>query len=206
MSRRLIMAGNAGSLPSDGLVFYASFRENLIAETGQALSGGGRIIVDETLGRQVMDLAGGAVTFSSDGLPEGDQPFSIACKVCLPHGHKDGFFVFGWGSTPYSSTVAGLACSSSGIALRNWGALRIGNVTGTNWHHLAATYDGSTARFYVDGHLDSSAGISGLTTGNETGSFGTWWAGDSTPCRYANARIYNRALSDAEIIALAKEV
>lgn len=206
MSRRLMMFGGAGNIPTEGLVFYASFREALAAETGQDMNiVGATLVTDDILGRAVMCLEGGSVTFPSDGLPKGDQPFAIACKVCLPRGPHDGFFAFGWGSTPYSSTVAGLACSSSGIELRNWGTLHLGNVTGTDWYHLAATYDGSTARFYVDGHFDSSMEISGLTTGNETGSFGTWWAGDSTPCRYANARIYNRALGDAEVAALAGE-
>ena len=153
-----------------------------------------------------MCRSSGAVTFPATDLPKGDQPFTVACKICLPDGPSDGFFAFGWGSTPWGPTVAGLVCSSIGIGMRNWGALHIGNISGTDWHHFAGTYDGGTARFYVDGHLDSSVAISGLTTGNESGSFGTWWAGDSTPCRYANARIYNRALSPGEVAELAKEL
>ena len=44
--------------------------------------------------------------------------------------------------------------------------------------------------------------------GTETGAFGTWWAtGDiHGPVRRANARIYNRALTAAEIKTLAGEI
>lgn len=210
MSRRLMMAGRVGggTIPTEGSVFFASFREGLTAETGQELDvrGDASLEFDAAIGREVMCLSSGAVTFPATGLSEGDQPFTVACKICLPHGPKDGFFAFGWGSTPWGPTVAGLACSSSGLGLRNWGALNIGSIYGTDWHHLAGTYDGSTARFYVDGNLNSSVEISRLTTGNETGSFGTWWTGDLTSCRYANARIYNRALLPGEVAALAKEL
>jgi len=205
--RALLMAaaGGGGDL-TEGLVFYASFRSGIWAESGQELTVDGEAYwaFDDELGRGAMFFSYGSVKFSTENLPVGDEPFTVAAKLRLPYGPHDGFFAFGWGSTPYGPTVAGLACSSSGLGLRNWG-FGLGDVGGTDWHHLAGTYDGVTVRFYVDGQLDSAMSISGLTTGGETGSFGTFWAGDYTDCRCANARIYNRALSAAEVASLAKE-
>ena len=49
----------------------------------------------------------------------------------------------------------------------------------TNWHHIAASYDGSTMRLYIDGTLDASASIgltmpdtsNSLMIGNDLGSY-----------------------------------
>jgi hypothetical protein len=49
----------------------------------------------------------------------------------------------------------------------------------TNWHHIAATYDGSTMRLYIDGTLDATASvgltmpdtINSLMIGNSLGSY-----------------------------------
>ena len=69
------------------------------------------------------------------------------------------------------------------------------------WEHVAATYDGATARFYVDGVEVASKPF----TGN-VGNSNTWRLGayGNTPAGFFdglidNVRIYDRALSAAEI-------
>ena len=69
------------------------------------------------------------------------------------------------------------------------------------WTHLAATYDGATMRFYVNGVQASSRAQTGgilastlpLTIGGDT-TYGQYWSG-----LIDEVRIYNRALSASEI-------
>ncbi len=78
------------------------------------------------------------------------------------------------------------------------------------WHHVAATYDGATAKIYIDGTLDASAPAAG-DVGDSTGSLtfahnAVREAGQEPNGFLAGAldevRWYNRALSAAEVTAL----
>ncbi len=78
--------------------------------------------------------------------------------------------------------------------------------TGATWFHLAVTYDGSDVRLYVNGVEENSTGKTGnIATSNQnvrigarhTDSMGEWFWGDID-----DVRIYNRALSPAEITSL----
>jgi hypothetical protein len=71
------------------------------------------------------------------------------------------------------------------------------------WQHVAATYDGSVARFYVDGVQTASATFTGNVGDSNTwriGAYGTS-AGGFFDGRIDNVRIYDRALSASEIAA-----
>ena len=75
-------------------------------------------------------------------------------------------------------------------------------VAGT-WQHLAATFDGTVARFYVDGAEVADRTVSGGFGGSNTWQVGAY---DSTPTGFFDGvideiRIYSRALSEAEIVA-----
>jgi hypothetical protein len=69
------------------------------------------------------------------------------------------------------------------------------------WTHLAATYDGATLRLYVNGTLAASRAQSGpmatTTSSLRIGGNGVW--GEYFQWRIDEVRIYNRALSQAEI-------
>jgi chitodextrinase len=71
------------------------------------------------------------------------------------------------------------------------------------WEHVAATYDGSTARFYIGG-IEVASKAFGGTVGNSNtwrlGSYETTATGFFDG-RIDNVRIYSRALSAAEIAA-----
>jgi hypothetical protein len=76
------------------------------------------------------------------------------------------------------------------------------------WYFVVGTYDGSTQKLYVDGILDSSASVSGsIGTNNEP-----LLIGKHRGCKsqhfdgvLEDVRIYDRALSEAEIQTLYKE-
>jgi hypothetical protein len=78
-------------------------------------------------------------------------------------------------------------------------------VNGSTWIHVAATYDGSTIKLYINGTLESSRSASfqigvndlALGIGAEPGGY--------RPMQGVidDVRVYTRALSDAEIRALA---
>lgn len=74
------------------------------------------------------------------------------------------------------------------------------------WYHICGTHDGSTARIYVDGQeVDSTPGAPAIGSTSPVmyigGRSGT--AGDSFTGEIDDLRIYNRALSAAEISLLA---
>lgn len=78
----------------------------------------------------------------------------------------------------------------------------------STWYHVAANYDGDTARIFVNGVLNNSAAIAKtlhpvsapLTVGAST----TGWLSNEFffPGKLDQIRVYNRALSSAEITRL----
>ncbi len=100
-------------------------------------------------------------------------------------------------------------CTPTGLAPCVGGTFSSATLYGTNalplnrWSHLAATYDGVTMRLYVDGVQVSSrlqtgniaASTDPLTIGGDLIS-SQFWAG-----RIDEVRVYNRALSAAQILS-----
>ena len=72
---------------------------------------------------------------------------------------------------------------------------------GGQWQYLAATFDGSTARFYIDGVQVASRSVTssvGSSNNWRIGAYGSV-AGGFFDGLIDNVRIYNRALSDTEV-------
>jgi hypothetical protein len=69
------------------------------------------------------------------------------------------------------------------------------------WQHVAATYDGSVARFYVDGAQTATTTFSGSVGTSNTWRIGAYDspAGGFLDGQVDNVRIYDRALSASEI-------
>jgi hypothetical protein len=90
----------------------------------------------------------------------------------------------------YSTAIPADRTISSGVTVNDG-----------NWHLLTGTHDGATARLYVDGVLRVSETNTLL---NE--SFGTGWLFSNLTNYFAGTiddpRIYNRALSQAEVTSL----
>ncbi|MDQ6993128.1 MAG: DUF5011 domain-containing protein [Mariprofundus sp.] len=73
------------------------------------------------------------------------------------------------------------------------------------WHHVAVSYDGTSARFYIDGALDSTVAAAGALAPITTANINVGGSGNTVD--YFNGdidevRIYNRMLNMAEITAL----
>ncbi|MEM6448676.1 MAG: LamG-like jellyroll fold domain-containing protein, partial [Cyanobacteria bacterium P01_D01_bin.105] len=82
-----------------------------------------------------------------------------------------------------------------------------GQLTANEWHHVAATYDGEALRFYIDGQLDSNVVYTDIdfAINNEDLIVGAQLPGGDEYFDGAldDVRVYNRALSNVEVNALA---
>ena len=73
-------------------------------------------------------------------------------------------------------------------------------VEDNTWHHVALTYDGSTIRLIQDGLIVDSKPASGnIQTGSEVLAFGKYYDSPSCNCNLDEIRIWDRALTTAEI-------
>jgi hypothetical protein len=80
----------------------------------------------------------------------------------------------------------------------------VANFWDTNWHHIALTYDGTTAKLYADGTLRTSAAktwnlVPALAyIGRQVNTAAEYWNGSID-----DVRLYSRVLSDNEVAVLA---
>ena len=83
------------------------------------------------------------------------------------------------------------------------------NIVDGKWHHIVGVYDGVKKYIYVDGKLDKSMNSSGVvTTNNNPLHVGNdaVWPGNEYNGSIDDVRIYNRALSAAEVTAMSDVV
>ncbi|MCV6636304.1 LamG-like jellyroll fold domain-containing protein [Candidatus Albibeggiatoa sp. nov. NOAA] len=83
-----------------------------------------------------------------------------------------------------------------------WSATASGVVDDNTWHHIAATYDGSEKKIYIDGELSKAE----ATTGNFETTTNPFYIGGLAGSRQTNgiideARVWNIARTQAEIQA-----
>ena len=94
-----------------------------------------------------------------------------------------------------------LGVQSNKVAVGYWGYYTVGNTSIENnkWYHIAATYDGTTTRIYLNGVLDGSeikavnTPVGKIMIGNRANDVHTLYGFAD------NIRVYNRALSEEEI-------
>ena len=145
---------------------------------------------------------------------------TLAAHICPDaFGDWQGIITKGINTGPYSMQVWELVISRFAS---NWGT-PVGSQGGGEWnsmttmvagncYDIATTYDGTTVRFYIDGVLDGNQPVpspslifgtaaENLTIGVDFPGGDEYFDGD-----IASARVYNRALSQAEIQALQVEV
>lgn len=122
------------------------------------------------------------------------------------------------GSTGYeSSQYQGVEIYLNGLAI-GYMSTRISSGGGTSyndlhstynynqWYQITQTYDGTTQKLYINGSLYTSASKSGLQNKpNKTYMIGAHHVASGAPGEFANNAIghyliYNRALSDAEVL------
>jgi hypothetical protein len=99
------------------------------------------------------------------------------------------------GSSGNAPAVGGTFSPGGNTNLFASGALPV-----NSWTHLAATFDGATLRLYVNGvQVASQARTGTLTTSNAVLTIGHNIFGERFIGRIDEVRIYNRALTAAEI-------
>jgi len=89
----------------------------------------------------------------------------------------------------------------------NWISAEVGDIN-NEWHHAVGTFDGTQLKIYVDGGLLSTKDyVGGIATSVHNVAIGTNTeaSGRLSEGIHDEVRIYNRALSDAEILYLASK-
>lgn len=109
--------------------------------------------------------------------------------------------------TVYNNNIPETEIFIGGVSYDTRSASGGTTLTTGQWYQLAGTYDGSTLKTYVNGVLDRQISVSGsmdatafpITIGKTADSAANYFNG-----LIDDARVYNRALSAAEIAALYK--
>ena len=102
-----------------------------------------------------------------------------------------------------TTTTVNMYTGSGGVGIRfylNNGAMGVATTTPLNtWYQFAATWDGATMKLYINGQFAASNAYSvPLSYANGW----PWFIGESFSGNMNDVRIYNRALSSAEVMAL----
>jgi hypothetical protein len=107
----------------------------------------------------------------------------------------DGYYLMASSSTNNRPAVGGTFTAG------NQNTIGTAGLAVNTWTHLAATFDGATVRLYVNGvQVASKAQTAPLTPTTGTLQIGAdSYAGENFAGRIDEVRVYNRALSQAEI-------
>ena len=187
----------------DDMVLYIPLSDSsaTAAETGQTLTFGGSGFSFTTVnGIPCCSFSGGGyVDVGTDDLPSGNFTVSYWVK----------FTGTDWGiiyTQPGMNTGIDSTALSFGI-YTEWGVGATADTT--NWHHFAVTRDNDTIKVYLDGvNTPASTDTQSFNIGADTCRLGAHnTVSDAYPFvgNLAAVRVYNRALSAAEIAALAAE-
>jgi hypothetical protein len=201
----------AGPVPS-GAIFYAPLETSQSkAETGQSLQNDGSV----TFTGEYMSVNGsGKITFNAgSSASTGTNPATMSIWY---KGNDvtsgDGLCLFSYGNTPSGNTALTIKMISGVPYATGWGggAAQVSsnvNIADSQWHHIAITHTNNTGKIYIDGELRGSGACSVNIGSDRSGSIGGAFWGNYSMCRgsFRAARIYNRVLSDDEVMALAGE-
>jgi hypothetical protein len=208
-----VLAGNLWSFSTGRLVGWWKLDEmkgNVTADS--AGNHAGTLLGNPTW---TQGIAGGALQFDGqgDGVDLAAGPdFDITGRITVAAWIKVAAFDVAWQAIVSKGDTAWRLSRDQGNNVHfactglwpEW-ARGSANVNDGQWHHVAGTYDGSELRLYVDGKLDASAKTQGTINvnaypvyiGENSEHPGRAWHG-----LIDDVRLYNYALSDAEIKAL----
>ncbi len=195
------------------LILDPMFTAEFTQKQARGLLHGGKTLPGKLHGgatgaNSVLDLAhGGHATFPHQGAFDLGQPLSMTCWIWIDepgtmpvfvscgHWQKAGWFLQRLGGT-WRWHVGGVDCDGGKPALKQW-------------LHVAATFDGQTARLYENGKLLAETAGAANTAVWPGELFIGQYSGTPGPDfqvtgRIAGVEIYNRALEAAEIAKAAK--
>ena len=199
---------------TEGLVAYYAFENDANDSSGNALHG--TLVGDATFAEgpvgygMALDLDGDG-DYVDCGL---DPNFDITEQITFTYWMKAVALDKGWntvlsrGDDSWRSSRAGTENFMEAAVGGTSGNYILGAtlVDDDKWHHVGAVYDGETFSLYVDGKLDATEESTGVITvssyplyiGNNSQNTDRDWTG-----LIDEVTIYNRALSDLEVMYLA---
>ena len=199
-----------GNIPqADHIVFHAGGGSLEQAESGQSFTMSGTVTLASYKGIPGYQLSSsGKLSFPDTGFPSGGAPYTISLWAKADQTASSETVLFMWGNL-----------NGNGVALAYGYGTEVRDVGGygsnhdspsnvivhTNLNHVALSYDGQNSRIYVNGTLVSTQQISralSLQQGviGATHSWGEYFSGF-----ISSIRVFDTALSDAEITELANE-
>lgn len=214
--------------PANGLVFHASYAEDMTDSDGESpVDGTGYTIVEDAAGFKCLNVeksnmqnsisyAGtqekmqfGTGNFTIAFFMKSVKPWSdyngvvLATKLSDGNSGAEGFVFYKNRDSGRKSIVVRYADSSQ------QGDFYSSSDVDTNWHHWMFMRAGNALRWYKDGILDAERGYTGgigaSANLNIGGYYSNWSSSTSAYFRLSNVRIYNRALTDAEIQSVSLE-
>jgi hypothetical protein len=211
-----ILAGDylMGDETSTGLVLRYEFEGNLEDSSGNGRDGtahgAGIGFEDDPVRGMVLSLPGGDDIYVSAppvGI-SGNMPTTIACwakadNTSIP----DWTLVFGF-STPGGNCGSHFNIGSiggpGGVGAHAWcwEATIFTDEEALEWRHYAMTFDGGTIRYYGDGIQIGETGMDLSIRGDYVNVGKRNTQASSFPGKVDDARIYKRALSNAEIVTV----
>ena len=211
----LVRAELYTGIPQDGLVLFISGDSLTTAETGQTLTTstpGITLYNDSELGSCLNFFRpseyddGGKMTCSS-GISSSSSPWTLSVWIKRNGDYDPENDWYASGVIFCYSASCSFFSNNSGLGLYNNADILQTSYTTTIWNHLCLIWANDTFNLYINGVLANSASGSN-NTNKETAIFGRH---ESVSGAYGlraylkNIRLYDRALSTAEVAALAAE-
>ncbi|WP_191906468.1 LamG-like jellyroll fold domain-containing protein [Hymenobacter baengnokdamensis] len=140
---------------------------------------------------------------SSTPVPVGNSAYTI--EAWIKPTSMGVYGIVGWGNYGTTSQVNALRLDPSGVIYNYWWAndlaANVGDISG-KWHHVAATFDGTTRSIYLDGVLKASDKPSGHNVPDASNlRIGSTNNGEYFPGSLDEVRIYNTGLTQAQVQA-----
>lgn len=209
--------------PANGLVFNASYAEDMTDSDGESpTEGTGYTIVEDAAGFKCLNVEKSNMQNSisyaetQEKMQFGTGNFAVGfyLKSMKPWANYNGIILT---NVLADSGFTGFVFYKNRDSGKKSMVVRFGTGTDiysesdvdTNWHHWLFMRDGDTVKLYKDGKVDATMAYSGTVNAHEDlyigGYYSNWSSFTSAYFRLSNVRIYNRALTDAEIQSLAFE-
>lgn len=197
---------------SDGLIAHWQFDETSGTTASDSKGGNDGTLVNGPVWQPTGGHIGGALSF--DGVDDevdtgtipglaadSGNPFTFSFWYKAAPGANDD--LFGWSAYRFCTTgYAGgyMACTINSSSLFVTSTTIIND---NNWHHIAYTVTNAVQYLYVDGNVEDSASDT-IDTSDPTAGIiiGARNFGGYIQAQFDDVRIYNRALSAAEVLEL----
>lgn len=214
---------SAEAMPTEGLVFYLPCDSDsyTTAQTGQTLSKSGTVTATTVNGIPCLEIKSGSYLNGTLNGFSGDVSMALSFWFKRLDSNSSAYVTAGkgnynltngneiWGSV--ESDHIETACGSAGSDARRAGIYNA--AIGTGWHHGYFSYDATSKKFktVLDGNTEN-AGYSAERSYNFSSgltlcinSLARATSAVKGNANYSQIRIFNRALTDAEIKTLAGE-